>query len=91
MKSQPLRFVIANPQVQKDLDKNKIPAEQIYGKLDHLCQSPQVALDPQYRLKYKTGFYKVRVGSYRIIYTFDSQQQILVVTNIDLRNQVYKK
>jgi mRNA interferase RelE/StbE len=35
------------------------------------------------------GFYKLRAGDYRIIYEFDRESQLIIITRIGHRSEVY--
>ena len=36
-----------------------------------------------------TGFYKLRVGDYRVIYEFDIENQLIFITRIGHRREIY--
>ncbi len=36
------------------------------------------------------GYYKYRIGNYRIIYTFDSRESVVTVVKIEHRQGVYR-
>ncbi len=36
-----------------------------------------------------SGFYKLRIGDYRVIYTFNSQNQVITVHEIGHRRDIY--
>jgi len=36
-----------------------------------------------------TGFYKLRVGDYRVIYEFDIENQLIFITRIGHRKEIY--
>jgi mRNA interferase RelE/StbE len=35
------------------------------------------------------GFYKLRAGDYRIIYEFDRESQLIIITRVGHRSEVY--
>jgi mRNA interferase RelE/StbE len=35
------------------------------------------------------GFYKLRVGDYRVIYEFESESELIIITRIGHRSEVY--
>ena len=37
------------------------------------------------------GFFKLRVGDWRIIYTLNTKKEIILIQYIDRRDQIYKK
>lgn len=41
-------------------------------------------------LKGHAGFYRLRVGDYRIIYTVENEKLVVVVTDAGNRGQIYK-
>lgn len=72
---------------------NKLPKnikEQIISYLKfNLSQSPKEIGDP---LKGKlTGYWRARVGNYRIIYTVEEDVLVVLVVKIGHRKDVYKK
>jgi mRNA interferase RelE/StbE len=36
-----------------------------------------------------SGFYKLRVGDYRVIYEFDSENHLIIITRIGHRREIY--
>jgi mRNA interferase RelE/StbE len=36
-----------------------------------------------------TGFYKLRVGDYRVIYEFDPEERILLIDQVGHRREIY--
>ncbi|QSJ19353.1 type II toxin-antitoxin system RelE/ParE family toxin [Nostoc sp. UHCC 0702] len=36
-----------------------------------------------------SGFYKLRVGDYRVIYEFDTENQLIIITRIGHRREIY--
>lgn len=46
---------------------------------------------PREHLSYELGkFYKLRVGSWRVIYEIDYEKQYLIILKIEPRDKVYK-
>lgn len=37
------------------------------------------------------GVYRIRVGEFRILYSFENNNQTLLIVNIDKRSRVYKR
>ena len=38
-----------------------------------------------------SGFYKLRIGDYRVIYEFDKENQIIYVNRIGHRREIYQE
>jgi mRNA interferase RelE/StbE len=36
-----------------------------------------------------SGFYKLRVGDYRVIYEFDVENKLIIITRVDHRREIY--
>ncbi|MEH2419031.1 type II toxin-antitoxin system RelE family toxin [Nostoc sp.] len=36
-----------------------------------------------------SGFYKLRVGDYRVIYEFDIESQLIIITKVGHRSEIY--
>ncbi|MDZ8023444.1 MAG: type II toxin-antitoxin system RelE family toxin [Nostoc sp. SerVER01] len=37
-----------------------------------------------------SGFYKLRVGDYRVIYEFNMESQLIIITKIGHRSEIYE-
>ena len=37
------------------------------------------------------GFFKLRVGDWRVVYTFNTERKVIIVQYIDHRDKIYKK
>lgn len=42
-------------------------------------------------VKAHKGFYRLRVGTYRIIYTIDNKEYIILIVDAGNRGQIYKR
>ncbi len=69
---------------------NKLP-EKIHDKIDEafdkLQQNPLIGEKLHGELK---GYFKYRIGDYRIVYSFDPEESILYISKIEHRQGVYK-
>ncbi|WP_320073095.1 type II toxin-antitoxin system RelE/ParE family toxin [Nostoc sp. MG11] len=36
-----------------------------------------------------SGFYKLRVGDYRVIYEFEIESQLIIITKVGHRSEIY--
>lgn len=83
--------ILLMPQAANDLRRLDKPiAQRIVNKLRWLSQNfndltPE-ALNGEFR-----GFYKLRVGSYRVIYTASQEKHLLMVHLIGHRRDIYKR
>jgi len=69
---------------------DKKTAEKILYKLStHLIKSP-AKLGKQLKGEY-AGFFKYRIGDWRVIYHLDEENKTITVTKIGHRKEVYKK
>jgi mRNA interferase RelE/StbE len=83
-----MRTLMFTTDAKEDLAKlDKTTARQIFAKLHWLTENfDSLSLEPLAGdLK---GIYKLRVGDYRALYTFDKQQ--LIVHFVRHRREVYK-
>lgn len=82
--------VIILPKALDDLSGlDKTVALRIINKLTWISENyesiPPLALSANY-----TGFYKLRVGDWRVIYDVDYDKQIITVHKIGHRRDIYK-
>lgn len=78
-------------QVKEDLKKlDKSLRKRIIEKLDWLCSNfdkiRPLTLDSEWR-----GFFKLRVGDWRIIYKIEWKKNLIIIYLIDRRDKIYKK
>ena len=55
--------------------------------LDHLAKDPEIGIPLRGVLK---GYYKYRVGTYRIIYEIQKSKLLVIVIDIGHRKEVYR-
>jgi len=78
--------------ISKKANKNasKLPLK-IHNKIDLVFdiikENPLIGVKLHGELE---GYYKHRVGDYRIVYTFDSKKSLVTVVKIEHRQGVYK-
>ena len=78
------------PTAAQDLGHlNKPIAQRILGKIRWLAENFSV-LTPQPLTGQWAGVYKLRVGDYRVLYTFDNTETSITVHFVRHRRQVYK-
>ena len=78
------------PKVEKELDKiQKKNRRRIIEAIELLQENPR----PEGCVKVKAfkDTYRVRVGSYRIVYEFKKNQLVILIIEIATRQKVYKK
>lgn len=67
---------------------------QIQKKLDRCFQ--QLTITPDYHPNIKplkgnlSGYYRYRVGDYRVVYFIDEQNKQVLINNIEHRKKIYK-
>ena len=77
-------------QAEEDLARlDKHIAQHVSNKIDWLSQSIEYITPSPLRYKYK-GKYKLRVGDWRVIYSFEHTTQIITVYAVRHRSEVYK-
>lgn len=68
---------------------NQETFERLHNEIEKL------SLDPHSRKAKKVlteeGVFRVRVGIYRILYSLEDNNRILLIVNIDKRSKVYKR
>ena len=74
----------------KDLKKlNRTTAKKIVAKVkNYLIQDP-VKLGTPLKGNLK-GFYRYRIGEYRVIYVIDQAEKKIIILNVNHRRKIYK-
>lgn len=74
----------------KDLGSLEKPiAQRILGKIRWMAQNFD-SLTPEALTGQWTGFFKLRVGEYRALYTFDKKASTITVHFVRHRRKIYK-
>ena len=82
--------VVFTPDAEADLARLDTPvAQRVLKKLRWLAQNLDV-ITPEGLTGQWQGVFKLRVGDYRVLYTFDRTQQKVVVHFVRHRREVYK-
>jgi mRNA interferase RelE/StbE len=82
-------FVEYTPSSFADLEKlNKTSQDRITKKIDWLIDNFDEII-PQALTANLSGFYKLRVGDYRVIYEFDREEKMIFINRIKHRREVY--
>lgn len=68
---------------------DKTAAQRILWKLKWLAEHSE-SLTPEPLGGDLKGLFKLRVGSYRVIYSFDPQEQTIIVHLVGHRSEIYK-
>ena len=61
----------------------------IYDKIDSLKEDPRPNGVEPLKGNWK-GFYRIRIGNYRVIYTIRDAQLIVLIVKVAKRGEVYK-
>jgi mRNA interferase RelE/StbE len=78
-------------QAEEDLSRlDKTIAQNIAHKIDWLSQNIENITPAPLKGKFK-GKYKMRVGDWRIVYSFENSTQIITVYAVRHRSEVYKQ
>ncbi|MBI4847476.1 MAG: type II toxin-antitoxin system RelE/ParE family toxin [Nitrospirae bacterium] len=78
------------PQAEEDLVRlDKTIAQHIANKIDWLSQSMEFIVPAPLKGKFK-GKCKLRVGDWRVIYSFEHSSQIITIYAVSHRREVYK-
>jgi mRNA interferase RelE/StbE len=84
-------LVVFMPQASDDLRRlDKPTAQRILHKLKWLSQNFK-DLTPEKLTGELRGFYKLRVGSYRVIYTVNQEEHQLAIHLIGHRRDIYRR
>ena len=77
-------------QAEEDLSRlDKTIAQNIAHKIDWLSQNIENIAPAPLKGKFK-GRYKLRVGDWRVVYSFENLTQIITVYAVRHRSEVYK-
>ena len=78
-------------QAEEDLSRlDKTIAQNIAHKIDWLSQNIENITPAPLKGKFK-GKYKMRVGDWRVVYSFENSTQIITVYAVRHRSEVYKQ
>ncbi len=86
MKMYKARFLNIFLKQEKKLDAHI--KERIIKKVDKLLKDPYSGINLEGNLK---GYWKERVGKYRIIYKIEESEKLVIFFDVDLRKRVYKR
>jgi mRNA interferase RelE/StbE len=79
------------PQAEEDILRlDKTIAQNIANKIDWLSQNIENITPAPLKGKFK-GKYKMRVGDWRVVYSFENSTQIITVYAVRHRSEVYKQ
>lgn len=82
------KSLIIAKRAEKDLFKLPLKIQKrIVSALERLQKNPLIGIKLHGEL---AGYYKLRVGDYRIVYRFDASQSIAAVVKIEHRHGVYR-
>jgi mRNA interferase RelE/StbE len=82
-------FVEYSPSSFADLEKlTQTAQDRITKKIDWLTDNFD-EITPQALTANLSGFYKLRVGNYRVIYEFDRDKKVIFIIRIRHRREVY--
>jgi mRNA interferase RelE/StbE len=77
-------------QAEEDLSRlDKTIAQYISNKIEWLSQNIENIIPAPLKGKFK-GKYKLRVGDWRVVYSFEHSTQIITVYAVRHRSEVYK-
>lgn len=83
-------MIVINQKVKKNLTKiEKDQAIRIRDKIRSLKDNPRQG--NTVKLKGSVNVYRLRVGSYRIIYEIHDDEVLILVINVGHRKEVYKR
>lgn len=82
---------ILSPQALQDISRlDQAVAIRILGKISWLAENLDV-ITPIALIGTLSGFYKLRVGDWRVIYNLDKNAAIINVNRIKHRSEAYKQ
>ncbi|QIR40923.1 type II toxin-antitoxin system RelE/ParE family toxin [Tolypothrix sp. PCC 7910] len=77
------------PEALADLEKlTKAVCERIVNKINWLTENFD-QITPQPLTADLSGFYKLRIGDYRVIYEFDSEKKTIFIDRVGHRREIY--
>jgi mRNA interferase RelE/StbE len=77
------------PEALADLEKlRKSVCQRIVNKINWLAENFD-QITPQPLTADLSGFFKLRVGDYRVIYEFDSDERIIFIDRVGHRREIY--
>ncbi|MBU4320434.1 MAG: type II toxin-antitoxin system RelE/ParE family toxin [Thermodesulfovibrionales bacterium] len=77
-------------QAEEDLARlDKTIAQQIANKIDWLSQNIASIIPTPLKGQFK-GKYKLRVGDWRIVYSFEHASHVITIYTVKHRSEVYK-
>ena len=65
-------------------------ARRICTKIDAIAAAPYADHPNAMRLRGRDGDFRLRVGDWRVIYSLNNEQKVLLVAKIDQRGRVYR-
>jgi len=84
----PAKTVVAHAAVRKKLQKLPLRIHQrVVAALDALQENPLLGVKLHGEL---AGYFKYRIGDYRIVYRFSAKKSIIEVVKIEHRQGVYR-
>jgi mRNA interferase RelE/StbE len=82
-------IVIYEPEAFADLEKlSQDVRKRIVSKIDWLAENFE-QISPQPLSNNLSGFFKLRVGDYRVIYEFSDAEQIILIERVGHRRAIY--
>ncbi|MBW4563514.1 MAG: type II toxin-antitoxin system RelE/ParE family toxin [Mojavia pulchra JT2-VF2] len=77
------------PEALADLEKlTKAVCERIVNKINWLAENFD-QITPQPLTADLSGFYKLRIGDYRVIYEFDTEKKTIFIDRVGHRREIY--
>jgi len=81
--------VIYEPEALADLEKlSQDLRQRIVNKIDWLAENFE-QIKPQPLSNNLSGFFKLRVGDYRVIYEVNPTEQTIIIDRVGHRSQIY--
>jgi len=79
------------PAATRDLERlDKPVARRIVGRINWLAANLD-NIKPEQFTADLAGFYKFRVGNYRVVYQILRDERIIIIHQVDHRSEVYRK